>query len=150
MQLKLTKTEALIIDALRKWPLTKYQLEDKIDSEKFFWEKAISVHVNRINGKRKIITLPSQWDWTHYELTESNVDYQIMNWLEEVKFLICATCPHKDKWKINLIFWWMYFILWSILATIACLLIMEVEVEFNIIQDCKNNIISIEPTNLKE
>jgi len=146
--LKLTKTESLIVNELRKWPRTKAELEEVIDHAKTYSESYISKTVNAINWKRKIIITPSEWNWTHFELTENNIEYKIITWLEEIKALACATCVHKAKTRETFILAGISFIIGFLFAFFVSWFIIEVETEFNIIQDCKNNIVSIEPNNL--
>jgi len=140
MQLHLTRTEGLIVEALKKKPLTKFQLEEVIDREKIFSEKYIAKIVNWINKQRQIITIPSKWDWFHYELTENNIEVRIVQGLEELKKMTCNTCVHKAQHKETYILAWVSFIVGFLFAFFISWLIIDTEVtaEVEVILDCED------------
>ena len=100
----LTRTESIIVEALKEGPKTDLELEETIDRAKDFSQDYIKVMIFKINKKRKMIDYFMQNGQKKYRLIESaaNVEYQILESIGEaldelvsVKLLVCDTCAFK-------------------------------------------------------
>ncbi len=100
----LTRTESIIVEALKEGPKTDLELEETIDRAKDFSQDYIKVMIFKINKKRKMIDYFMQNGQKKYRLIESaaNVEYQILEGIGEaldelvsVKLLVCDTCAFK-------------------------------------------------------
>ncbi len=134
--LQLTKTESIILEALKTWPKTKFELEELVDHGKDYSESFIKVIVSNINRKAgKYIIEWYNEDWYYkYRLIDERIEFQLakgIEWvLEEIRLMRCMDkemrcelCKYKvshDKRRKSLILivWWLLifailvFLLW--------------------------------------
>jgi len=123
--LQLTKTESIILEALKTWPKTKFELEELVDHGKDYSESFIKVIVSNINRKAgKYIIEWYNEDWYYkYRLTDERIEFQLakgIEWvLEEIRLMRsvdkeikCNLCKYKvdhdtRRKTLFIIIWWV-------------------------------------------
>ena len=129
--LKLTRTESVIVEALKEGPKTDMELEEIIDRAKEFSRDYIKVMIFKINKKRKIIDTFMREGQKYYRLmeTEDNLEYQILEGVADtldelvsIKVLMCDTCAFKANVDTAKKVEKMHYIVAGI-GAVACILI---------------------------
>lgn len=140
--LQLTKTESIILEALKIWPKTKYELEELVDHGKDYSESFIKVIISNINrkaGKYIIEWYNEEW-YYKYRLIDERIEFQLAKWIEWVleeirlmrsmdKEIKCNLCKYKldhDKRQKTLL-----IIIWWVLVFAVLVFLLGYQVGFN-------------------
>jgi len=127
--LKLTKTESLIVEALRAGPKNKYELEELVDHAKEYSESFIKVIIANINTKKRIIEGYYEGGFYKYRLIEEQVEYQLAKGIEAILMeiqelrshdvqLACKTCSFRANYEIR---WRVQMMLWLVIVIFLCI-----------------------------
>jgi len=139
-RLRLTPTEALVVDELKKWDRTTLELLKVIwiDDDFYNWW-ALRTCISKLNSKQKIILTPKEIGEDKYRLQEKDFDYVLMEnikitttWIEEAKKMICYNCSYKRKQRETVILITVTSTLWFLIGFLLAFNVVETVVEVDI------------------